>query len=65
LLFASKFATLSSKSKDWLVRNQDNISEWDGMSAHGLLFQLADIIKIQQSSLVWYKAHTIINPVEM
>jgi hypothetical protein len=28
-----------SKSKDWLARNQDNVSEWSDMSAHGLLFE--------------------------
>ena len=27
------------KSKDWLDRNQNNVSEWSGMSTRGLLFQ--------------------------
>ena len=32
-------ASLRRKSKDWLARNQDNMSEWGDMSIHGLLFQ--------------------------
>jgi hypothetical protein len=27
------------ESKDWLVRNQDNVSEWGDMSIRGLFFQ--------------------------
>ena len=27
------------ESKDWLARNQDNVSDWGDMSIHGLLFQ--------------------------
>ena len=30
---------LGRKSKDWLAWNQDDVSEWDDMSIHGLLFQ--------------------------
>jgi hypothetical protein len=26
------------KSKDWLTRNQVNVSEWNDMSTHGLFF---------------------------
>ena len=37
--FSAKHATLRRKSKDWLVRNPDNVSEWGDMSIHGLLFQ--------------------------
>ena len=37
--FSSKHAALRSKSKDWLVRNQNNVSEWNDMSTRGLLFQ--------------------------
>jgi hypothetical protein len=29
---------LSRKSKDWLARNQDDVSEWDGMSICKLFF---------------------------
>jgi hypothetical protein len=30
---------LKRKNKDWLARNQDNVSEWDDMSISGLLLQ--------------------------
>ena len=29
--FSAKHAALRSKSKDWLARNQDNVSEWSNM----------------------------------
>jgi hypothetical protein len=35
----AKHAALRSKSKDWLARNQNNVSEWGDMSLRGLLFQ--------------------------
>jgi hypothetical protein len=37
--FSSKHAALRRKSKDWLARNQDNVSEWGDMSTRRLLFQ--------------------------
>ena len=37
--FSAKHASLMRKSKDWLVRNQDNVSEWGDMSSSGQLFQ--------------------------
>ena len=37
--FSAKHAALRRKSKEWLARNQDNVSEWDDMSLNGLLFQ--------------------------
>jgi hypothetical protein len=37
--FSAKHITLRSKSKDWLARNQDNVSEWSDMSIRRLLFQ--------------------------
>ena len=37
--FSAKYTGLRRKSKDWLPRNQDNVSEWGDMSIHGLLFQ--------------------------
>ena len=37
--FFFKHAALNRKSKDLLVRNQDNVSEWNDMSIRGLLFQ--------------------------
>jgi hypothetical protein len=36
---ASPQAALRRKSKHWLVWNQNNVSEWKGMSTRGLLFQ--------------------------
>ena len=38
-------ASLRRKSKDWLARNQDNVSEWGDMSFRGLLFRSASTIK--------------------
>ena len=35
--FSAKRA-LRSQSKDWLIRNQDNVSGWKDMSIHGMLF---------------------------
>ena len=37
--FSAKPAALRSKSKDWLARNQNNVSEWGDMFLRGLLFQ--------------------------
>ena len=36
---SAKHAALRKKSKDWLARNQNNVSEWCDLSTHGLLFQ--------------------------
>ena len=37
--FSAKHAAFRRKSKDWLARNQDNVSKWGDMSTRGLLFQ--------------------------
>jgi hypothetical protein len=37
--FSVKHAALRSKSKDWLARNQNNVSEWSDMPTRGLLSQ--------------------------
>jgi hypothetical protein len=37
--FSAKHAELRRKSKDWLARNQDNVSEWSDISIRELLFQ--------------------------
>ena len=37
--FSAKHTTLRRKNKDWLDRNQNNVSEWNDMSTGGLLFQ--------------------------
>jgi len=39
--FYAKQAALRRKSKDWLARNQNNVSEWSNMSTRRLLFQWA------------------------
>jgi hypothetical protein len=36
--FSVKHAALRRKSKDWLARNQNKVSEWGDMSIRGLLF---------------------------
>jgi hypothetical protein len=50
--FPAKHAALRSKSKDWLPRNLQNMSEWSDMSNRRLLFQWTSTIKIQLSVLV-------------
>jgi len=35
--FSAKYAALRSKSKDWLVWNQDNVSKLSDISTRGLL----------------------------
>jgi hypothetical protein len=52
--FYAKHAALRRKSKAWLARNQDNVSEWGDMSTRWLWFQWAtcSTIKIQLSLLV-------------
>jgi hypothetical protein len=37
--FSAKHAALMRKGKDWLARNQNNVSEWSNMSTLVLLFQ--------------------------
>ena len=37
--FSAKHTALRRKSKDWLARNQNNVSEWSDMSTRRLLFQ--------------------------
>ena len=37
--FSAMHATLRRKNKDWLARNQANVSEWGDISICRLLFQ--------------------------
>jgi hypothetical protein len=37
--FSPKHAAVRRKNKDWLARNQNNVSEWSDMSTRKLLFQ--------------------------
>ena len=50
--FSAKYTALMRKSKGWLARNQDDVSEWGEMSIRGPLFQWASAIKIQLSVLI-------------
>jgi hypothetical protein len=45
-LSSANDAALMSNHKDWLAGNQDNVSEWNDMSAHILLFQCTSTKKI-------------------
>ena len=38
-LSPAKHAALRRKGKDWLARNQENVSEWYDISIRGLFFQ--------------------------
>ena len=58
--FSAERAALRSKSKDWLDRNQDNVSEWSDIFTRGLFFQRASTMNIQFSVLVYYKADLVI-----
>ena len=40
--FSAKYAALRGRRKDWLARNQNNVSEWIDMSTRVLLFQWAN-----------------------
>jgi hypothetical protein len=50
--FSTYHTTLRSKSRDWLPRNQNNMSDWDDMFTCRQLYQWASAINIQQSLLV-------------
>jgi hypothetical protein len=50
--FSAKHPVLRRKGKDWLARNQNNVSEWSDMSTRVVLFQWAISVKIQLSVLV-------------
>ena len=50
--FSAKHTALKRKSKDWLTRNQKNVSEWSDMSTRRLLFQWASTMQIKISVLV-------------
>jgi hypothetical protein len=50
--FSAHNAASRSKSKNWFLRNQDNVSAWSGMSFHSLLFQWASTMHFQLSVLI-------------
>ena len=43
--FSAKYAALKRKRKDWLVQNQDNVSERSDMSTRGLFLYLKKATK--------------------
>jgi hypothetical protein len=43
--FSSKHSELREKSKDWITRKQNNVSQWSAMSTCGVLFQWTGTIK--------------------
>ena len=53
--FSAKHATFRRKSKDWLDRNQNNVSEWSDIFKHGMLFQAASAKKSSARMLVLSK----------
>jgi hypothetical protein len=58
--FSTKHAALRRKSKYWVARNQNNVSEWSDISTRGLLFQWASTIQIQLNVLIKNKVDLII-----
>jgi hypothetical protein len=44
--FSAKYIALRRKSKEWLARYQDNVTEWGDMSTRRLLFQWVCMIKL-------------------
>jgi hypothetical protein len=55
--FSAKHTAIRSMSKDWLARNQNNVSEWSDMSTHRLLSQWTSTMKIQQSDGLVQSGH--------
>ena len=47
--FSAEQAALRRKSKDWLSRIQNNVSEWSDMSTRRLLFQWVSTIKLKSA----------------
>ena len=43
--FSAKHAALRRKSKDWLARNQNNVSEWSDMSTPRTVFSVSQHYK--------------------
>ena len=43
--FSADHAALMSKNNNRLAQNQDNVSEWSGMSISGLLLQYVNTIQ--------------------
>ena len=50
--YSVKHVALRSKNKDYLARNQNNVSEWIDMSVRELFCQWASTMKIKLSVLL-------------
>jgi hypothetical protein len=48
--FSAKHAELRRKSKDWLTRNQNNVSEWSDMSTRDCCFSELALEKSNSAS---------------
>jgi hypothetical protein len=46
VLLHRKAQSIPGKNKDWLARNQDNLSEWSNLYTHRLLSQWTSTIEI-------------------
>ena len=44
--FSERHTSIRNKGKDWVARNQNNVSEWKYMTNRGQLFQCTSTIKI-------------------
>jgi hypothetical protein len=52
--FSAKQTPLRWSSKDWLTRNQDNVSEWGNMFTHELLSHIMWWSLLMTSSRSWF-----------
>ena len=53
--FSARHAAYRRKGKNWLARNQDNVSEWSDISIRGLLLQWASTKKSNYAC--WYSTN--------
>jgi hypothetical protein len=59
--FSAKHAALRRKSKDWLSRNQNNVSEWSDMSTRELLFHKRLVLSHSHLFLLFLTTHNHTN----
>ena len=50
--FTAKHTALSSTNKDWMARNQHNVSEWSELATRVMLLQWVSTMKIKLGVLV-------------
>jgi len=60
--FSAKQAASRSKGKEWLARNQDNVSQWSDMSTRGLDYCFSELAlySVVISVLVEHKTNIVI-----